>query len=93
MTEHLDRKFIWAEISYFQLWWETHATQERKDKFIRLLESGRIEFNNGGWVMHDEAIPTYTACIDQQTLGHQYIMVKLIFSTKIELIFPLGAIW
>jgi hypothetical protein len=29
---------------------------------------------NGGFVMHDEAVPDYNIMIEQMTQGHQYLM-------------------
>jgi lysosomal alpha-mannosidase len=76
LTADPTKRFIWVEIAYLQLWWDTHATNDRKQRFYNLLKNKQIEFANGGWVMNDEAIPTYTSVINQQTLGHQFIMVR-----------------
>ena len=54
LTKDSRRKFIWAEISYFEWWWreQSSATQTR---FRKLLRDGQFEFVTGGWVMPDEA--------------------------------------
>jgi hypothetical protein len=41
--------------------------------FRIILDRKQIEFVNGGFVQHDDANPTYSAMIDQTTLGHVYI--------------------
>ncbi|KAL0487514.1 lysosomal alpha-mannosidase [Acrasis kona] len=69
---HPERKFIWAETSFFHRWW-TSTTAELQSKFKTILDRGQIEFVNGGWVMHDEAVTTFGADITQTTLGHQYL--------------------
>jgi hypothetical protein len=40
------------------------------------LENKQIEFANGGWVMHDDATTTYTSIINQETVGHQYLLER-----------------
>ncbi len=65
------RHFIWAEISYFDRWWGREFLQ--RSKFIQLLKSGRFEFVTGGWVMNDEALPSYTAIVNQLTEGHEWL--------------------
>ena len=37
------------------------------------MQSGQLEFINGGWCMHDEAATHYVDMIDQTTLGHLFI--------------------
>jgi hypothetical protein len=56
------------------MWWETHATTQRKLDLQKLLNTKQFEFVNGGMVMHDDASPTYSAAIDQTTQGHQYLV-------------------
>jgi hypothetical protein len=65
-------KFNIVEIVYFSKWW-AQATPDQKEKFTIALKSGQVEFLNGGWVMHDDAVTTYQSMIDQTTLGHQFI--------------------
>ncbi|PKA54016.1 alpha-mannosidase [Apostasia shenzhenica] len=67
-----NRKFVYVEQAFFQRWWveQNEATQE---VVKQLVESGQLEFINGGWCMHDEATVYYIDMIDQTTLGHRMI--------------------
>ena len=40
----------------------------------QLVENGQLEFINGGWCMSDEAAPFYVDMVDQQTIGHQFLL-------------------
>lgn len=40
----------------------------------QLTPPGQLEFINGGWCMSDEAAPYYVDMVDQQTLGHQFLL-------------------
>ncbi|KAJ4807139.1 Alpha-mannosidase [Rhynchospora pubera] len=67
-----DRKFVFAEQAFFQRWWEEQS--ETTQSIVKqLVNSGQLEFINGGWCMHDEATTHYTDLIDQTTLGHRLI--------------------
>jgi alpha-mannosidase len=68
-----ERKFVYVEQAYFARWWR------EQDEAVRgltreLVRSGRLEFANGGWCMHDEATTHYMDMIDQTTLGHRFIV-------------------
>ncbi|XP_027178413.1 alpha-mannosidase isoform X2 [Coffea eugenioides] len=67
-----NRKFVYVEMAFFSRWWETQSS-EIKQQVRRLVDSGQLEFINGGWCMHDEAATHYIDMIDQTTLGHQLI--------------------
>lgn len=67
-------KFIWAEISYLSLWWDS-ASEEKRDAMKKLILDGRIEIVNGGWVMPDEASSDIYALIDQLVEGHEWLKV------------------
>lgn len=41
--------FIWTEISFLALWFEG-ATEEQKETFKQLVQSGRIEITTGVWI-------------------------------------------
>ena len=60
LTEDPRRTFIWAEISYFSLWWDD-ATSEQKEQAKKLVAEKRLDFVTGGWVMNDEASVTARA--------------------------------
>ncbi|XP_076823003.1 alpha-mannosidase 2x-like [Clavelina lepadiformis] len=66
------RKFIWAEMSYFSMWWDI-ATPERKEKAKKLVANGQLEMVTAGWVMNDEANTHYFAMIDQMIEGNEWL--------------------
>ncbi|XP_039159660.1 alpha-mannosidase [Eucalyptus grandis] len=67
-----NRKFIFAEMAFFQRWW-LEQSPETKEQMRKLVNAGQLEFINGGWCMHDEATTHYIDMIDQTTLGHGLI--------------------
>ncbi|XP_047319755.1 alpha-mannosidase [Impatiens glandulifera] len=67
-----NRKFIYVEMAFFQRWWLEQSV-EIQEEVRRLVDSGQLEFVNGGWCMHDEAATHYVDMIDQTTLGHRAI--------------------
>ncbi|KAF3786699.1 Alpha-mannosidase [Nymphaea thermarum] len=60
-----NRKFIYR-------WWRNQSPMVQKI-VKELVDSGQLEFINGGMCMHDEAAPHYIDMIDQTTLGHRFI--------------------
>ena len=66
------RKFIWAEISYFEWWWR-EQTDTIKDVVKTLLKNGQFEFVTGGWVQPDEANTQLYAMEIQLQEGHDFI--------------------
>ncbi|KAK9003932.1 hypothetical protein V6N11_001751 [Hibiscus sabdariffa] len=72
LLEDQNRKFIYVEMAFFQRWWRQQSNA-KKVKGKELVNSGQLEFINGGMCMHDEATPHYIDLIDQTTLGHKYI--------------------
>ncbi|GLT27152.1 hypothetical protein SLA2020_021760 [Shorea laevis] len=67
-----NRKFIYVEQAFFQRWWRDQS-EEIQNVVRQLVNSGQLEFINGGMCMHDEAAPHYIDMIDQITLGHRFI--------------------
>ncbi|XP_009591416.1 probable alpha-mannosidase At5g13980 [Nicotiana tomentosiformis] len=67
-----NRKFIYVEQAFFQRWWRNQSPG-MQSTVRQLVNSGQLEFINGGWCMHDEAATHYIDMIDQTTLGHKYI--------------------
>ncbi|KAG7984987.1 hypothetical protein I3843_03G001300 [Carya illinoinensis] len=72
LLDDKNRKFIYVEMAFFQRWWRQQSETMRV-KVKELVDSGQLEFINGGMCMHDEATPHYIDLIDQTTLGHQFI--------------------
>jgi hypothetical protein len=72
LTNNPKLTFHQVEQIYFNKWWK-QATAKQQQQFRDLYTRGQVEFLNGGWVMHDDAVTTYSAMIDQTTLGHQFI--------------------
>eukprot|EP00536_Pseudo-nitzschia_multiseries_P012971 jgi/Psemu1/298279/fgenesh1_pm.527_\ len=66
------RKFIWAEISYFEWWWK-EQTEERQKEVRVLLDNKQFEFVTGGWVQPDEANTQLYAMEIQLQEGHDFI--------------------
>jgi hypothetical protein len=72
LLENPDRKFIFVEQAFFQRWVEQQP-DEVLAQMCNVVESGQLQFVNGGWSMHDESSPTYVDMVDQTTLGHRLI--------------------
>ncbi|KAA8547197.1 hypothetical protein F0562_003647 [Nyssa sinensis] len=72
LLDDKNRKFIYVEMAFFQRWWRQQS-EALKTKVKDLVNSGQLEFINGGMCMHDEATPHYIDMIDQTTIGHQFI--------------------
>ena len=66
------RKFIWAEISYFEWWWK-EQTSTTQDLVRTLLKNKQFEFVTGGWVQPDEANTQLYAMEIQLQEGHKFL--------------------
>ncbi|CAH1790575.1 unnamed protein product [Owenia fusiformis] len=66
------RKFMYAEISFFSLWW-SQINENTRERVKKLISNGQFEIITGGWVMNDEATTHYFAMIDQLIEGHQWV--------------------
>ena len=67
-----NRKFIYVEIAFFSRWWRRQS-ESRRAQVLQLIDAGRLEFINGGWVSNDEATPTFVDIMDQHTMGTTFI--------------------
>ncbi|XP_057331661.1 alpha-mannosidase 2x-like isoform X2 [Microplitis mediator] len=76
LSENKLRKFIWAEISFFKLWWDEQS-EETREKVKRLIADRQLEIVSGGWVMPDEAVSHWMAQLTQLTVGHQWLKTNL----------------
>ncbi|KAI1290183.1 Alpha-mannosidase 2 [Halotydeus destructor] len=77
MSANPAMKFIWAETSYLDLWWQSLKSEDDKNIFRRLIKTGQLEIVTGGWVMNDEANCHYSAIINQLVEGHEWIRINL----------------
>jgi alpha-mannosidase len=76
------RKFSFAEMSFFMLWWGQQS--DAKKAVVRtLVAQGRLDFVNGGFVQHDEASAHYVAMIDQTTRGHLFLKKEFGFVPRV----------
>ena len=73
LSKDPNRKFIYVETGFFARWWE-QAPDWKRDVATKIVKAKQLEFINGGWCMHDEASPLWTAMVDQTTRGHQFIL-------------------
>ena len=76
LTKYKSMTFIWTEISFLSMWWES-AHQTRKANLKKLIAEGRFEILTGGWVMTDEANVHLFAMVDQLVEGHQWLLSHL----------------
>lgn len=75
LAKHPKRKFIWAEISYFEWWWKEQS--ETTKKLVKTLMSNKqFEFVTGGWVQPDEANTQLYAMEIQLQEGHDFIRAE-----------------
>ena len=66
------RKFIWAEISYFEWWWREQDASTQSE-MRELIKSRQFEFVTGGWVQPDEANTQRYAIEVQLQEGHDWL--------------------
>jgi len=78
-----NRKFMFVEQAFFQRWWHEQSAGV-KAVVKQLVKEGRLDLSvNGGWCMHDEATPHYSAMVDQTAYGHQLLMNEFGVSPRI----------
>jgi alpha-mannosidase II len=77
MVEKLEQyhqmRFIYAEMSFFSLWW-SQIDARMRERVRKLLSENRLEIVTGGWVMTDEATAHYFAMLDQLIEGNQWLV-------------------
>ena len=67
-----DRRFIWAEISFFELWWQNQG-EDMRQKARDVVKSGQLEFVTAGWVMNDEANCDIYGILEQLYEGREWV--------------------
>jgi len=72
LEENPQRTFTYAEMSFFEKWYKDQ-TEYNKLIIKGFIETKRLEFLGGGWVMNDEATTHYQHVIDQMRLGMQFL--------------------
>ena len=72
LTVNKNMTFIWTEMSYLSLWWES-SSHDLRTKMRSLIQEGRLEIPTGGWVMTDEANVELFSMIDQLVEGHSFL--------------------
>ena len=68
-----EKTFVINELFFFKRWYEETAP-ENQIKIIQLIKEKRLEFVLGGYVVNDEATPSYNDIIDQIRIGQQYLL-------------------
>ncbi|XP_050305536.1 alpha-mannosidase 2 [Anthonomus grandis grandis] len=76
LPEDPRRKFIWAEISFFSMWWD-ELEEDNREIVRRLIKNNQLEIVTGGWVMNDEANSHYISIIHQLSEGHEWLKKHL----------------
>ncbi|KCV68279.1 hypothetical protein H696_05200 [Fonticula alba] len=71
LSRNPSRKFIVVEMAFFSRWYR-EATDAQRKLVHSFVANGQMEFILAGWVMSDNANPTYSANIDQMTEGLQW---------------------
>ena len=66
------RTFIWAEMSYFEWWWNEQPSVVQNN-VRHLVRNKQFEFVTGGWVQPDEANTQLYAMEIQLEEGHDFI--------------------
>ncbi|KAM3172097.1 hypothetical protein ACTXT7_015254 [Hymenolepis weldensis] len=69
-------RFIYAEISFLDMWWQT-LTPSVRTLFTKLVREGQWEIATGGWVMNDEALTHYGATVSQLIEGQHWMLDNL----------------
>eukprot|EP00026_Physarum_polycephalum_P000654 Phypoly_transcript_00655.p1 GENE.Phypoly_transcript_00655~~Phypoly_transcript_00655.p1 ORF type:complete len:1185 (+),score=166.62 Phypoly_transcript_00655:676-4230(+) len=93
LSKNSSRKFIQVEQAYFSRWWDKAKDDSKwHDLVVKLVQNNQLSFTIGGWVMPDEATPSYTSIITQLTEGHQYLKKHFNFTPDVSWqIDPFGA--
>ena len=67
-----NRTFVWSETCFFARWYAEQSARKR-DSVQQLVASGQLEFVGGGWVQHDEALPTVSGMLESMAEGHAWL--------------------
>ena len=72
LSEDEKRRFVASEMAFFEIWWNEQEPLVQQ-KVRQLVRDGRLEFVGGGYTQNDEAVTTYSAILDNFSLGMKFI--------------------
>uniref|UniRef100_A0A0N4ZVU2 Alpha-mannosidase n=1 Tax=Parastrongyloides trichosuri TaxID=131310 RepID=A0A0N4ZVU2_PARTI len=81
LNEDNQMKFVYVEMSFFELFYST-LNLERREKVRKLLEQNKLEIITGGWVMSDEANSHFVSQIIELFEGHEFVKNQLNYIPK-----------
>ena len=64
--------FHWSDVAFFHRWWQDQ-TEQHKIEVKKLVSDKQFIFIGGGWVMNDEALPSYKESMLQMRLGLDFL--------------------
>ena len=71
--------FHWGDLMFLMRWWKDQDEETRND-MEQLIRDNRFILVHGGWVINDEALPTYKEALLQMRYGLD--IVKNVFDKK-----------
>ncbi|CAD5223595.1 unnamed protein product [Bursaphelenchus okinawaensis] len=81
LAEKPDMKFIYAEMSFFELWW-SEQSESTKEAVKGFLKSGQLEIVTGGWVMTDEANAHLYSMVMELFEGHEFLDTQMNYKPR-----------
>uniref|UniRef100_A0A0N4ZW48 Alpha-mann_mid domain-containing protein n=1 Tax=Parastrongyloides trichosuri TaxID=131310 RepID=A0A0N4ZW48_PARTI len=76
LTKNNSMKFVYVEMSFFELFYSTLNVQQREN-VKKLLKENKLEIITGGWVMSDEANSHFVSQIIELFEGHEFVKNQL----------------
>ena len=67
------RRFVWDEMAFLQLWWENQANDTQRELFTQFVHEGRIELVDNGWSQHDMGCTTVDSMLNNWVEGHLWL--------------------
>lgn len=74
LLDNPDRKFTWAEMKFFSMWWKQQNIIKKNQVRYLIMVTRQLQFVNGGWVANDEACPLYQDIINNFMIGQDFII-------------------
>uniref|UniRef100_A0A0K0ELU2 Alpha-mannosidase n=1 Tax=Strongyloides stercoralis TaxID=6248 RepID=A0A0K0ELU2_STRER len=81
LSKNNEMKFVYVEMSFFELFYSTLSLSNRQ-KVKKLLLSEKLEIITGGWVMSDEANSHFFSQITELFEGHEFLKNNLQYIPK-----------